>query len=151
MRTVDRIAVGAPLERVFEVASDVERWPDFLTHYRHVRILEPRESGGVVEMAAWRPFGFVRYPTWWVSEMEIDPSRWEVRYRHIRGITKRMDVVWRLVARQGEVDVTIVHEWSGPAWPLIGTFAANFVIGPIFIHSIASRTLLGVKREAEAT
>jgi hypothetical protein len=74
-----------------------------------------------------------------------------VRYRHIRGITKRMDVVWRLVARQGEVDVTIVHEWSGPAWPLIGTFAANFVIGPIFIHAIASRTLLGVKREAEAT
>ena len=47
--------------------------------------------------------------------------------------------------------VTIVHEWSGPAWPLIGSIAANLVIGPVFIHYIAGRTLAGVKQEAERT
>lgn len=150
MHTVDRISIAAPLERVFEIASDVERWPEFLPHYRWVRMVEQHESGDVVEMAAWRPFGFFRYPTWWVSEMELAPEHHEIRYRHIRGITKRMNVVWRLAARPIDVEVTIVHDWSGPSWPLIGGPAANFVIGPVFVHAIASRTLLGVKREAEA-
>jgi ribosome-associated toxin RatA of RatAB toxin-antitoxin module len=150
MRTVDQISIAAPLERVFAVASDVERWPDFLQHYRWVRMLDRQGSGGVVEMAAWRPFGVLRYPTWWVSEMEVVPQRWEIRYRHIRGITKHMDVVWRLTEQRSTVEVSIIHEWAGPRWPLIGGPAASLVIGPVFIHAIASRTLQGVKREAEA-
>jgi hypothetical protein len=60
-----------------------------------------------------------------------------------------MDVVWRLMEQPGGVAVTIVHEWGGPAWPLIGPLAARLVIGPLFIHGIASRTLAGIKREAE--
>jgi len=60
-----------------------------------------------------------------------------------------MDVVWRLVEGPDGVAVTIVHEWPGPAWPLIGPLVAQLVIGPVFIHGIASRTLAGIKREAE--
>ena len=47
-------------------------------------------------------------------------------------------------------DVTIVHQWPGPRWPLIGRAAAGLVIGPVFIHGIASRTLAGIKRHVEA-
>lgn len=151
MRTVDRITIAAPLERVFAAAAGVERWPEFLPHYRWVRMLERRPGGGVVEMAAWRPFGPVKYPTWWVSEMVADPTSRTVRYRHIRGITAGMDVEWRLEETGEGVQVTIVHEWDGPRWPLIGRLAADLVIGPVFIHAIASRTLAGVKRRAERT
>lgn len=149
MRTVDRITVQAPIDRVFRVATDVERWPEFLDHYRWVRMLERRADGGRVEMAAWREFGPLKYPTWWVSEMEIVPAEHAVRYRHVEGVTRRMDVEWRLVERNEHVDVTIVHDWIGPRWPLIGRIAADRVIGPVFIHHIASRTLAGVKRKAE--
>jgi coenzyme Q-binding protein COQ10 len=149
MRTVDRIRIRAPADRVFDVASQVERWPDILAHYRWVRFLERRNGGGTVEMAAWRPFGVARYPAWWVSEMQVDRGAREIRYRHVRGITRGMDVVWRLAARGDGVDVTIVHEWTGPAWPLVGGLAARLVIGPVFIHGIASRTLAGIKQEAE--
>lgn len=149
MRTVDRVAIRAPLARVFAVAADVERWPTFLPHYRRVRVLERRDASAVVEMAAWRPFGPVRYPTWWVSEMRVDPDARAIRYRHVRGITRGMDVVWTVAGRDGAAEVTIVHEWRGPAWPLIGWVAAEWVIGPVFIHGIASRTLQGVKRTAE--
>ena len=45
--------------------------------------------------------------------------------------------------------VEIVHSWEGPRWPLLGKLAANLVIGPIFIHGIASRTLAGIKRATE--
>ncbi|MFN2571554.1 MAG: SRPBCC family protein [Gemmatimonadales bacterium] len=149
MRTVDRIRVRAPFARVFAAASSVSRWPSILPHYRWVRLL----NDGLVEMAAWRPFGTVlKYPTWWVSEMTVDRPAGEIRYRHVRGITRGMDVVWRLVEagdETGAVDAEIVHTWDGPRWPLIGRLAANLIIGPVFIHGIASRTLAGIKRAAE--
>ena len=149
MRTVDRTWIRAPIDRAFQVASDVERWPEVLSHYRWVRFLDRHQSGGIVEMAAWRPFGVFRYPAWWVSEMTVDRPARVIRYRHVRGITRRMNVSWRLVDAPGGVDVTIVHEWAGPAWPLIGPLAARLVIGPVFVHGIASRTLAGLKRVLE--
>jgi ribosome-associated toxin RatA of RatAB toxin-antitoxin module len=155
MLTIDRTTIRAPLERVFSLARDVERWPEILPHYRWVRMLEHRADGGRVEMAAWRPFGPapLRYPTWWVSEMWVEPDggRPVIRYRHIDGITAGMDVCWQLTtAAGGCVAVEIVHRWSGPAWPLVGGLAANFVIGPVFVHGIASRTLAGIRATAEA-
>ncbi len=150
MITVDRRRIRASLERAFACAADVERWPAWLGHYRWVRFLERRGSGGLVEMAAWRPFGPLRYPTWWVSEMTVDATEPCIRFRHVRGITTGMDVRWEFAAVDNGVDVTIVHRWHGPSWPLIGAAVAELVIGPVFIHGIASRTLAGIARVAEA-
>jgi len=154
VRTVDQVLIRAAIDRIFEAAVDIERWPAILPHYRWVRVLERRNSGARVEMAAWRPFGPVRYPTWWVSEMTVDADAREIRYRHVRGITRGMAVAWRFhpsagTTSGGGVVVTIVHEWRGPAWPLLGGLAARLVIGPVFVHGIASRTLAGIKKEAE--
>jgi ribosome-associated toxin RatA of RatAB toxin-antitoxin module len=150
MLTIDRIAIAADVDRVFATASDVERWPGILSHYRWVRTLERRAPAALVEMAAWRPFGPFKWPAWWVSEMTVDPRAREIRYRHVRGITTGMDVVWRLTAGPQGVAIELEHRWSGPAWPLIGSVAAGVVIGPVFVHGIASRTLAGLKAHLEA-
>src|SRR5436309_2134727 len=137
MLTIDTMTIAAPIAKVFSIAAGVDRWPTILPHYRWVRFLEHGgDSGAIVEMAAWRPFGPVRYPTWWVSEMSIDRARWEIRYRHIRGITRGMQVVWRMTqcgmendergarnAERGTVEIEVVHEWVGPPWPVIGSAA----------------------------
>jgi hypothetical protein len=102
-----------------------------------------------VEMSANRPFGPLNWPTWWVSEMWVDPDRMEVRYRHIRGVTRGMDVVWRIRPDGEGTHVSIVHEWPGPDWPLIRRPAAEWVIGPVFVHGIASRTLAGIASTCE--
>jgi uncharacterized membrane protein len=149
MRTVDRVQVRAPVASVFQAAEDVERWPAILRHYRWVRRLETRGDAGLVEMAAWRPFGPLKYPTWWVSEMWVDRAAPAIHYRHVQGITTGMDVVWRLEPSGEGTDVTIVHEWKGPPWPVVGPAAASWVIGPVFIHGIASRTLAGIRRHVE--
>jgi hypothetical protein len=139
----------APVARVFEAAAEVERWPALLRHYRWVRVLERRPESVLVEMAAWRPFGPVGYPTWWVSEMRVDRTTPAVQYRHVRGITRGMDVVWRLVGTATGTHIDLVHEWDGPPWPIIRRPAAEWVIGPVFVHGIASRTLAGLKRHLE--
>ena len=150
MIQVDRREMRADLERVFACACDVERWPEWLEHYRWVRFLERRADGGVVEMAAWRPFGPARWPTWWVSDMAIDRAAPAVRYRHVRGITRDMAVEWSFAPAGGRgVAVTITHRWDGPPWPVLRRPAAELVIGPLFIHAIAQRTLSGIARVAE--
>jgi uncharacterized membrane protein len=150
MRTVDRHRMRAPVERVFQAARNVELWPSMLSHYRWVRWLQRNGEGGVVEMAAWRPFGALRYPVWWVSEMQADPGAGTIRYRHIRGITAGMDVMWQLERADDGTEVSIEHEWRGPRWPLIGPLAAALVIGPVFVSGIASRTLAGIARHVES-
>lgn len=150
MKTVDHTRIHASLSQVFAVAADVERWPQLLSHYRWVRMLDRRKDGGLVEMAAWRPFGLVSYPTWWVSEMTVDWDTPAVYYKHVRGITTGMDVQWRFVRMETSVKVSIIHEWDGPPWPVIGAAAAEVIIGPVFISGIASRTLAGIKRHVES-
>lgn len=151
MRTIDERLMHAPVEICFAIAADVEHWPVLLPHYRWVRFLRRQSFGtGTVEMAAWRVFaGSVRYPTRWVSEMSIDNERPAIRYTHVAGITRGMDVEWRFEPEPDGTRVHITHEWAGPHWPLVGRFAAERVIGPHFISAIAQRTLTGVAGEAE--
>jgi len=151
MRTVDTLWIAAPPERVFRHAADVENWPRILPHYRWVRMRDRRAGGGgLVEMAAWRPFGPLRWPTWWLSEMRVDPERREVRYRHLEGVTSGMDVLWSVVAEGAGTRATILHDWEGPPWSLLRRPAAEWVIGPVFVHGIASRTLAGIARAAQS-
>lgn len=150
MQTLDTQLVRAPVRTMFEIARQVEHWPAYLPHYRWVRYHErDARGGGIVEMAAWRPFGPVGWPTWWKSEMDVDVERPAVRFRHIGGITTAMDVEWAFEPRGDDTFVRLTHVWDGPRWPLIGVPAAILVIGPVFVHGIASRTLAGLAAVAE--
>jgi len=154
MYTVDEIVVRAPVEACFRAGADVERWPEILPHYQKVRFQRKDGFGrGRVEMAAQRHFGPLPYPVWWVSEMHLDETRPAVIYRHVDGITTGMDVEWTFHP-EGEVTrVRIVHDWpEGPRWPLPGSArrgVADRIIGPVFIHHVASRTLRGIRDHLE--
>jgi len=150
METVDERLVLAPWRTMFDIARNVEEWPAHLPHYRFVRFRErAADGGGIVEMAADRPFGPFGWPTWWLSEMSVDDGAPAIRFRHIGGITKGMDVEWSFRAAHGGTHVKILHVWDGPPIPLIGIPVATRVIGPVFIHGIASRTLAGLAGVAE--
>lgn len=154
VRTVDELFVRAPVTQIFELAADVERWPTHLSHYRYVRFLEGGEPNvRLVEMSANRPFGLVDWPTWWTSRMSlVEPrasSRPSIRFTHVAGVTTGMEVEWTFEAARDVTLVRIVHVWNGPAWPLIGEMTARYVIAPVFVHGIASRTLAGLAQVAE--
>lgn len=156
MKTIDEIVMRAEPERCFRFGADVERWPEWLPHYRWVTFRQKDGFGtGLVEMAAVRRFGPLAWPVWWVSEMTVDERLPVVRYRHVGGITTGMDVEWMFEPRgDGTTLVRIVHDWAdGPRWPLpraLRRLVANAVIGPVFISAVASRTLAGIRRAVEA-
>ncbi len=151
MLRVDEHLASAPVDVCFKVGADVERWPEILPHYRWVRFRQRQDfATGVVEMAAWRSFGIMNYPTWWVSKMWHDRVAPAVYYEHVEGITRRMAVRWEFEARGTQTLIRVVHEWEGPRWPLIGRLAASAIIGPGFISAIARRTIAGVAEEAQA-
>lgn len=153
MHTHNEIVIRASLEDCLRAASEVERWPEILPHYRRVRFVRRDGPGrGRVEMAAVRSIGPLPWPVWWESEMVTDREAAEVRYHHVDGITEGMDVLWRFEPADGDAGATrivILHDWPGPGWPLIGGFAAGRVIGPHFVHVVADRTLDGIRRSLE--
>jgi ribosome-associated toxin RatA of RatAB toxin-antitoxin module len=150
MVTLDEAFVRAPIERIFSLAKNVEHWPAHLPHYRYVRFrTRNRDGGGMVEMSANRPFGPVNWPTWWVSQMAVDETVPNIRFRHTEGVTRGMDVEWAFTPRDDGTLVRVFHVWDGPDWPFIRVAAATGVIGPVFIHGIASRTVAGLRIVAE--
>jgi hypothetical protein len=155
MRTINEIEIHGTTAACFRAAADVELWPQVLPHYRWVRFQRKDGFGqGRVEMAARRRFGPLSFPVWWVSEMAIEEARPAVLYRHVAGVTTGMDVEWSFhPIDEDRVLVRIVHAWSdGPRWPL-PVFArraiADRIIGPVFIHHVAGRTLRGIKQHVE--
>ena len=72
-----------------------------------------------------------------------------VRFTHLAGVTRGMEVEWTFHPEVDGTHVRIVHVWDGPNIPVVGAAAAMLVIGPVFVHGIASRTLAGLAAAAE--
>ena len=142
----DSILIDAGAARVYDLAAAVENWPDLLPHYRWVTILRDEGERRLVEMAATRD-GF---PVRWVSLQWRDPHARTVRYRHVRGVTRGMDVEWTIEPGPGGVRARIVHVFDAP-WPRpLGPLIARYVVCDLFVHDIAAKTLLHIKEAAEA-
>lgn len=145
MHKENSILMRAPREKIFDAASDLSRWPNFLPHYRWIRYIERAEGRNVVIMAARR--GWI--PIQWTSEQVIDRRLGEVRFHHLKAFTKGMDVVWKFRETTEGVEVTIVHDLR-PTIPLIGSFITEYIIGNLFIHYVAGQTLKFMKLHLEA-
>lgn len=139
-----RVRVDAPYERIFRLAAEVERWPEILPHYRYVRRLPAEDGARHFAMGARR--GVI--PVAWAAIQRPRPDEGRIEFHHTGGVTRGMDVAWRFEPIDDAWDVSIEHELD-LRWPLIGGFAAERVIGPLFIDAIAGRTLRAIKRLAE--
>jgi ribosome-associated toxin RatA of RatAB toxin-antitoxin module len=146
MRLDNVIQIEAPADIIFRLVADVPRWAEMLPHYRYVRVLDRRGDQTLVKMAAHRD----GIPVSWTSVLETRPAERRIRFRHVRGVTRGMEVEWRLEPRpDGSTQVTIRHDFS-PGWPLIGGRVAHLVIGEFFVRNIAGKTLRRMKQLAEA-
>lgn len=140
----NRIRIEAPWQKVFAKAADVQRWPEFLPHYRWVKVLEPREDGVIVEMAARRGW----WPVRWTALLQPHPQERRIYFGHLKGPARGMKVYWELEEVDGGTDVTIHHELSLIV-PLIRTAWGKWVVSEFFIRPIAKKTLNAMKQVLE--
>ncbi|MBV8364717.1 MAG: SRPBCC family protein, partial [Candidatus Eremiobacteraeota bacterium] len=125
---MNEVFIGAPAERVYDLAAHTERWPAILPHYRSVRIIEQRESQLLVEMAAWRDL----IPVRWVAKQWNDGEIPRIRFQHVAGWTKGMDVQWQFERLDGGTRVRIVHELDF-RFPIASRFLGQHVVGEFFV------------------
>jgi uncharacterized membrane protein len=145
MKSVMRVTMAAPYERIFRLAADIERWPEILPHYRYVRRLPDVGADRQYAMGARR--GVI--PVTWKAIQRPLPEARRIEFEHTGGVTRGMVVAWRFEPVADAWDVSIQHELD-LRWPLIGGVVADRVVGPQFIDAIAGRTLRTIKRLAEA-
>ncbi len=132
--------IHGPMDSVFAYAARVEDWPRLLPHYGGVRVVESRGNARIVEMRARRG----PIPVWWGARQVVLQAEGRIRYTHVRGVTRGMEVEWRLAPSGDGVVVTIVHDLS-LRWPIVGRAVADWIIGPQFVGPISGATLRRIK------
>lgn len=149
MRTSNTVEIYGEAERIFPriyaLAADIGDWARLLPHYRYMRVLEQAADYKVADFGASRD-GF---PVRWRARQELFPDEGRITYKHIGGITKGMWVEWRLQKRGDHVHVVIDHELTYPI-PVLGPLFAQYIVGALFVHNIAGKTLRCIKAKVEA-
>ena len=145
------IRIAAPADLVFALAHDVERWAALLPHYARSVAVDRHSDGSVVaDFIAYRTLIGVLglgLPVTWRSRTWSEPASRRLRFVHVAGATRGMDVTWRIEPSASERDastVTIEHEFA-PRVPGFAAFVDRF-----FTRPIAGRTLATFKALAEA-
>lgn len=145
MHIANSIWIAASPSQIYALAAPVERWPALLPHYRWVKVLEERGTSRLVEMACWRD----RIPLRWTALEELVPDIPRIRFLHVAGVTRGMEVAWEFIPHGEETEVRIEHDLR-LGWPLIGPAVANHIIGPLFVSDVAGKTLQRMKLLAES-
>jgi len=152
VKTEIAIDVAAVPRVVFDLAQDIERWPELLPHYRYVTVQSLKDGRILARMSARRPVGPVGVPVAWRSEYrsdDADPSDLRLHFLHRAGVTRGMRVTWRIRPSSGGSRVTIEHDFVRPL-PLLGPDFIPQVVDRLFVRPIAGRTLATFKQLAEA-
>jgi ribosome-associated toxin RatA of RatAB toxin-antitoxin module len=141
------ITVAAPPELVFRLASDPLRWPALLPHYVRAQPVARRGDVVVADFVARRPLVAllgIGLPVAWRSRAWAESDRLRLRFHHVAGPTRGMDVTWRIEPSPGGCLVTIEHDFRPrlPGWAVF--------VDRLFTRPIAGRTLRGFKAIAES-
>ncbi|HET7493836.1 MAG TPA: SRPBCC family protein [Candidatus Limnocylindrales bacterium] len=144
------IDIDAPPALVFALARDPEWWSALLPHYAHSRSVGHDARGRpFIRFIARRPLVPVvglGLPVIWTARTWNEPDTRTLRFEHVAGASRGMDVTWRIEPCAGEAGcrVTISHEFA----PRLPGFA--WFVDRVFTRPIAGRTLATFKAIAEA-
>lgn len=149
MNTTQSVVIHGDADQVYRLASRVESWPEILPHYRSVEVLTPGDRERTVSMSCVRRFGPLLFPCRWRAEQQLLPEERKIRFRHLAGPAKGMEVEWRIEPEEDGVRTSIWHGMDSRI-PVIGPMYTDWIVGRVFVTAVAGRTLERIKQIVES-
>jgi uncharacterized membrane protein len=138
------LVIDAPVDRVYELAQDIERLPEFLPNVERVTV-QRREGGGVVSEWVGRVPEFNRNISW-VEHDTWDEQARRCEFRSVSGDWDQYDGTWTFSA-EGDGTRVVLHIRYEYNVPLIGPLIRKLL--QKLVARSADETLEGLRRMAE--
>ncbi|MGB6516996.1 MAG: aromatase/cyclase [Candidatus Cybelea sp.] len=138
-----RIAIHAPARRVYELAKNQDRFPEFMPDVETVTILE-RNPGGVV--SRWKTL-VEEAPIEWTEEDRFDDAALRIDYKLLEGDLDKFEGAWTFEYRDGATHVVLGVDYD------FGVPTLAELIGPTLERKVRENSemmLAALKHQAEA-
>jgi len=111
--TDNAIVINAPLKLVWDIANDVENWPNLFTEYAKAEIIERKENTVTFRLTTF-PDKEHNDTVWsWVSERTVDPQTHTVKAHRIEtGPFAFMNIQWFFEPVDGGTKMRWVQDFS---------------------------------------
>jgi ribosome-associated toxin RatA of RatAB toxin-antitoxin module len=121
------IWINAPVEKVYAIAKEVERFPEVMPDLESVRVLERSEDGSRT-ITEWtglvREFNNMRVR--WTEEDTWNDATHTCRFRMLNGDLQRMEGEWQFSEEEGGTRFRSRVEYEYDV-PLVGTLVKNLI------------------------
>ena len=137
-----RIAVAAPARRVYDLAKEQERFPEFMPDVETVVVLE-RHPDRVI--TRWKTL-VEEAPIEWTEEDRFDDGALRIDYKLLDGDLDTFEGAWIFEERDGQTHVTLGVEYD------FGVPTLAELIGPTLHKKVQENSemmLAALKTEAE--
>ncbi|MDR7484233.1 MAG: SRPBCC family protein [Armatimonadota bacterium] len=134
--------IRAPLERVYALAQDVERFPEYMPDLERVTVLERQDRRTVTQWVGVVQGRRIR----WVEEDEWDDARWTCTFRQRSGDFARYEGQWRFEPTPEGTRTSLVVEYDLEI-PLAGPLLGALV--KVLMRKNCESMLAALKAQAE--
>jgi len=136
------IDIAAPRHAIYELAKDMERFPDFMPDVESVKILS---RNGNKTLSRWKTL-VEEAPIEWTEEDVFDDRNTRIAYRLIEGDLDKFEGTWTFDERDGVTHVVLGVDYD------FGVPTLADLIGPTLQKKVEENSLMmlqALKRKCE--
>lgn len=138
-----RIVIEAPAMRVYELAKDQERFPQFMPDVETVTVVERRPDSVI---SRWKTL-VEEAPIEWIEEDRFDDAAMRIDYKLLEGDLDKFEGAWTFEHRDGVTHVVLGVDYD------FGVPTLAELIGPTLEKKVRENSemmLAALKLQAEA-
>ena len=136
------VLINGPIEKVYELAKDMERYHEYMPDVESVKIIEREPNRTVTE---WET-SVDGTPILWTEEDTFHDDEPRIEYRLIEGDLDKFEGEWRFVEKEHGTEVTLTCDYD------FGIPELTNLIGPTLQQKVGENSemmLAGIKKRAE--
>lgn len=123
IRTENIIIINENINKVFEVAVDFERYPEFIPTYKEIKVVKKEGNKMIVE----RKSVVGKKEVKWRSSVIIEPNK-SITAEQLEGPIPGMKIEWLFEEIEGKTKITLIHNFEYKKIPVIGHIIGKLIV-----------------------